>query len=203
MIPVAVGAAMSFKMDLNRKVAVAIFGDAAIEEGVFAESVNFAVTNALPVLFICENNLYSTHTPMSVRQPPSKIFERVSIPEMPAEQIDGNDACLVYEKIKKAVDHVRKLQGPVFIECLTYRVREHVGPMFDYDRGYRSQEEVESWMKRCPVLLLTAQLLKENVLSRDQAQAMQNQWKLKADQAYASALKAPWPDAAVLEEHVY
>ena len=150
MIPVAVGAAMSFKMDQNRKVAVAVFGDAAIEEGAFAESVNFAVTNALPVLFICENNLYSTHTPLPVRQPASKIYERVSIPEMSAQQIDGNDACLVYETLRIALEHVRH-QGPVFIECLTYRVREHVGPLFDYDRGYRTKEEVDAWTKRCPI----------------------------------------------------
>ncbi len=194
MMPVAVGAALSFKMDLNRKVAVAVFGDAAIEEGVAAESINFAVTNALPVLFICENNLYSTHTPLSVRQPPSKIYERFSIPEMQARQIDGNDASLVYEKFKIALDHVRSLQGPLFIECLTYRIREHVGPLFDYDRGYRTQEEVEAWIKRCPISRLTDQLIKENVLSSSQAQAMKENWKLKADEAYEMALKAPWPE---------
>jgi TPP-dependent pyruvate/acetoin dehydrogenase alpha subunit len=194
MIPVAVGAALSFKMDQNRKVAVAVFGDAAIEEGVAAESINFAVTNALPVLFICENNLYSTHTPLSVRQPPSKICERFSIPEMETQQIDGNDACLVYERFKNALDHVRGLKGPLFIECLTYRIREHVGPLFDYDRGYRTKEEVEAWIKRCPISRLTAQLIKENVLSLSQAQTMKENWKLKADKAYESALKAPWPE---------
>lgn len=203
MMPVAVGAAMSFKMDQNRKVAVTVFGDGAIEEGVFAESLNFAVTNALPVLFLCENNLYSTHTPLSVRQPPSRIIDRVAIPEMAAQQIDGNDACLVYEKLQIALEHVRKLKGPLFIECLTYRVREHVGPLFDYDRGYRSKEEGEAWMKRCPVLLLTAQLIKENVLSMAEAQAMKNNWKLKADEAYEKALKAPWPQASEIEEYVY
>ena len=202
MIPVAVGAALSFKMDSNHKVAVAIFGDAAIEEGAFAESVNFAVTNSLPVLFLCENNLYSTQTPLAVRQPASKIFERVSIPEMSAQQIDGNDACLVYEKIKIALDHVRN-KGPLFIECLTYRVREHVGPLFDYDRGYRTQEEVESWIKRCPVALLTKQLIDEKIVTLADAEAMKEQWKLKADAAYAAALKAPWPDVVTLGEHVY
>jgi TPP-dependent pyruvate/acetoin dehydrogenase alpha subunit len=203
MIPVAVGAAMSFKMDLNNKVAVAVFGDAAIEEGVFAESINFAMTHALPVLFICENNLYSTHSPMSVRQPASSIYMRYSIPEMPSQQIDGNDACLLYEKFKIAVDHVRNLNGPFFIECLTYRVREHVGPLFDYDRGYRSQDEVETWMKRCPILHLTSQLINENLLNLAQMQAMKEHWKLKADYAYEMALKAPWPSTSTLEEHVY
>jgi len=142
-----------------------------LKKGFFAESVNFAVTNTLPILFLCENNLYSTHTPLAVRQPASKIYERVAIPELPAQQIDGNDACLVYEKLKMAVAHVRKHQGPLFIECLTYRVREHVGPLFDYDRGYRSQEEVEAWIKRCPISLLSAELIKENILSLSQGQS--------------------------------
>ena len=202
MIPVAVGAAMSFKMDSKPFVAVSVFGDAAVEEGVLAESVNFAVTNALPVLFLCENNLYSTHTPLSVRQPASRICERISVPEMPFQQIDGNDAWLVFEKLQLALEQVRT-KGPVLIECLTYRVREHVGPLFDYDRGYRTKEEVESWMKRCPVELFTEKLIKENIISPAQAQAMKVQWKLKADQAYTAALKAPWPDAAGIEEYVY
>jgi pyruvate dehydrogenase E1 component alpha subunit len=203
MIPVAVGAAMSFKMDKNRKVAVAVFGDAAVEEGVATESFNFAVTNKLPVLFVCENNLYSTHTPLAVRQPPSNIHERFSIPEMQTQLTDGNDACQTYECFKTALDHVRDLKGPLFIECLTYRIREHVGPLFDYDRGYRSQQEVEEWMKRCPVSLLTAQMIKENILSLSEVQAMKDKWRSKADDAYKTALKAPWPDAATLEEFVY
>jgi len=203
MIPVAVGAAMSFKMDSKKSVAVAVFGDAAIEEGVLAESINFAVTNKLPVLFLCENNLYSTHTPLSVRQPASPIYERFFIPEMHAEQIDGNDAVMTYERLKDALEHVRGLKGPLFIEALTYRIREHVGPLFDYDRGYRTKEEVEEWIKRCPVSLLSQQLLKENILNIHQAQMMKEQWKMKADEAYAKALNASWPDAATLEEHVY
>jgi TPP-dependent pyruvate/acetoin dehydrogenase alpha subunit len=203
MIPVAVGAGMSFKMDQNKRVAVAVFGDGAIEEGAFAESINFAVTNRLPVLFLCENNLYSTHTPLSVRQPASPIVERIANTQMKAQQIDGNNACLVYETIKIALEHVRQLKGPLFIECLTYRTREHVGPLFDYDRGYRSREEVEAWIKRCPISQLTAQLTQENILSLSDVQVMKEEWKSKADEAYRKALQAPWPDAASLEEHVY
>jgi len=203
MIPVAVGAAMSFKMDSKPQVAAAVFGDAAIEEGVFAESVNFAVTNQLPVLFLCENNLYSTHTPLPVRQPASKIYERMSIPEMKAKQIDGNDACLVYETLKEALTGIRLLKGPLFIECLTYRVREHVGPLFDYDRGYRTKEEVDEWSKRCPVARLTQELIDENILSSSQVQTMTEEWKSKANDAYAAALKAPWPDTGTLEAYVY
>jgi pyruvate dehydrogenase E1 component alpha subunit len=203
MIPVAVGAAMSFKMDVYPRVAVAVFGDAAIEEGVFAESVNFAMTNNLPILFLCENNLYSTHTPLSVRQPASPIYKRIGLPEMPSQQIDGNDAWLCYENFKTAVDHVRGLKGPLFIECLTYRIREHVGPMLDFDRGYRTQEEVEAWMKRCPVSLLSTQLIHENILSASQVQAMKTYWLKKADDAYAAALNAPWPQEEDLVKHVY
>lgn len=203
MVPVAVGAAMSFKMDLNQRVAVAIFGDAAIEEGVVPESINFAVTNKLPVIFICENNLYSTHTPLSVRQPPSPIYKRFSLPEMPSEQLDGNDVGLLYEKFKIAFEHVRQLKGPVFIECLTYRIREHVGPLLDFDRGYRSQEEVQAWMKRCPVEIFSTKLIQDHVLSVAEIEGMKTGWKLKSDQAYSVALKSPWPQASHLMENVY
>ena len=131
MIPVAVGAAWSAQLDGRQQVAVCFLGDAATEEGVFAESVNFAALKRLPVLFVCENNLYSTSSPLRVRQPPSPIFERVRIPEMSTRQIDGNDAVGVYQAAAEAVTALRAGQGPVFIECLTYRIREHVGPLLD------------------------------------------------------------------------
>jgi pyruvate dehydrogenase E1 component alpha subunit len=203
MIPVAVGAAMSFKMDKKPYVSAALFGDAAIEEGAFAESVNFAVTHKLPVLFVCENNLYSTHTPLSKRQPPSPIYKRMAQPDMPVAQVDGNDACLLYETFSQAVARVRDLQGPVFIECLTYRVREHVGPQFDYDRGYRTQQEVEGWMKRCPLALLSARLIDEKILTHSQVEAMKGNWKASSDAAYMAALKAPWPEESDLQTQVY
>ncbi len=203
MIPVAVGAALSFQMDQSDQVAVAMFGDATVEEGVFAESVNFAVAKRLPVLFVCENNLYSTHSPLNVRQPPSPIYERVKIPEMPCQQIDGNDAGVVYQTMKDAVAKLRQGSGPIFVECLTYRVREHVGPLFDYDRGYRTKAEVDTWTLRCPIARWKKILSQEKIMSVSEIEQMEQKWATAADDAYAAALKSPWPSPDTLLDNVY
>jgi len=202
-IPVAAGAALAFQMDGKKNVAVAVFGDATVEEGVFAESVNFAVTKKLPVLFLCENNLYSTHSPLKVRQPGSAISVRVGIPELPTTQIDGNDAVLVYETLIRAVEYIRKYQMPYFVECMTYRVREHVGPLNDWDRGYRTKEEVEAWISKCPVSRLSKKLIEEKVMTSQEVESEEKKYTKMADDAYALALKADWPDPLTMTELVY
>lgn len=202
-IPVAVGAALSFEMDKKKSIAAAVFGDATVEEGVFAESVNFAVTRKLPVLFVCENNLYSTHSPLSVRQPPSKIFERVRFQEFPTEQVDGNDAVKTYETLRAAIKYMRYCRMPYFVECLTYRIREHVGPLHDYDRGYRTKEEVDDWQAKCPIKRLTKQLTDERIMTHTQIEEEEKKWAKAADDAYELALQSPWPDALSLTENVY
>ena len=203
MIPVAVGAALSFKMDGKDRVAVALFGDAAIEEGVFAESVNFAVTKKLPVLFLCENNLYSTHSPLGARQPPSQIYQRLRTPDFQTCQIDGNDVECVYKTLTQLIENIRRAHMPHLVECLTYRFREHVGPLFDYDRGYRSKEEVDGWMAQCPSKRFSEKLIKEKIVSQSELEAMQLRWKKSADEAYALALNSPWPNPEILVDHVY
>ncbi len=203
MIPVAVGAALSFKMDRKDNVAVSIFGDATIEEGAFPESVNFALAKQLPVLFLCENNLYSTHSPLGVRQPPSAIYKRLSSPDLKTTQIDGNDVELVYETLHRVIEQIRKEQKPQFVECLTYRFREHVGPLFDYDRGYRTKEEVDSWMAKCPIKRFSEKLIKEKILSQTDIDALNLKWSKRSDEAYQRALASPWPDTEELLRSVY
>ena len=202
-IPVAVGAALSFEMDKKKNIAAAVFGDATVEEGVFAESVNFAVTRKLPVLFVCENNLYSTHSPLSVRQPPSRIFERVRFQEFPTEQVDGNDAVKTYETLRAAIKYMRYCRMPYFVECLTYRIREHVGPLHDYDRGYRTKEEVDDWQAKCPIKRLSKQLTDERIMTHTQIEEEEKKWAKAADDAYELALQSPWPDALSLTDNVY
>ena len=203
MIPVAVGASLSFQMDRRNQIAVALFGDAAIEEGIFAESLNFAVVKRLPVLFVCENNLYSTHSSFQVRQPSSPIFERVRMKELKTQRIDGNDAVLVYQTMLNAVEQIRRDAYPGFVECLTYRIREHVGPLYDYDRGYRSQEEVFSWIERCPVTALRKLLLAERVMSEEEILQEERRWQKETDEAYAEALRSPWPSPEEMLKDVY
>ena len=153
-VALAVGSALAFKMDSASRVAVTFFGEATCEEGVFYESLNYASVQKLPVLFACENNLYSTESPLSVRQPAgTELVERVRAFKVGGERVDGNDVVAVYDAAARAVKRIRDGQGPYFLECMTYRWREHVGPMFDHElnRTYRTREEVEEWMTRCPV----------------------------------------------------
>jgi len=202
-IPVAAGAALAFQMDGKKNIAVAVFGDATIEEGVFAETVNFALAKKLPVLFLCENNLYSTHSSLSVRQPSSPIFERVRQPELPTEQIDGNDAVKVFETLTRAVNHVRTKQMPYFVECMTYRVREHVGPLNDWDRGYRTKDEVDAWIAKCPIARLSKTLMDEKIMTLSDIENEEKKYAKMADDAYEFALNSPWPDTLSMTEHVY
>lgn len=203
MLAVAVGAAFSFQMSRDNRVAVAFMGDATIEEGVFAESLNFAILKKLPVLFICENNLYSTHTPLHDRQPPSPIFERISTPELKAQQYDGNEVELVYTKAKEALDECRLGNGPQFIEFLTYRYRAHVGPLYDHDKGYRTKKEVQGWQSKDPVRRYRQELIGQEVITVDEARQMEEFITEQVKESYARALQSPWPLAETLMENVY
>lgn len=148
----AVGSALAFKMHGLDRVAVSAFGDAAIEEGAFHEALNWAVVAHVPVVFVCENNLYSSQSPLSVRQPHGvTIASRAASYGMPAVRVDGNDVAEVRAAAVDAVERARGGGGPSFIETLTYRWRGHVGPEEDAVLGYRSQEEIDSWVARCPV----------------------------------------------------
>jgi len=147
----AVGSALAFSLKKTSNVAVSAFGDAAIEVGTFHESLNFASLKKLPVIFVCENNLYSTQSPLDVRQPPVDIYRRAEAYNIPGFRVDGNDVLEVYGKSMEAVDRARNGGGPTLIEAMTYRWREHVGPNYDYDLGYRNKCELEKWMKQCPI----------------------------------------------------
>lgn len=201
---VAVGSAWAFQMDGLRRVAVCFFGDGAAEEGIFHETLNFAVVKQVPVVFICENNLYSTHTPLDVRQPRGiQIWERARTYQMPARLVDGNDVFAVRAAAQQAVDRARSGQGPSFLEFTTYRWREHVGPNWDYDAGYRSKAEVDAWMERCPIKRATAALLAADLC----APAEIAEWRAAAEDeltdAVAAAKVAPFPAVEHLLDGTY
>ena len=151
-IPVAVGLALAFKIKRSPSISCAFFGDGAVEEGAFYESVNFAVLHKLPMLFICENNLYSVYSGLDVRQPNSrKIYEMVA--GMGIETNHGNGNCIleVGKKVREAKEKIVSGKGPQFLEFDTYRWREHCGPNYDNDIGYRSEQEFKEWQKRDPL----------------------------------------------------
>jgi len=146
-IPVAVGFALALKRSKSDRVAVAFFGDGATEEGVFAESLNFASLQKLPVLFVCENNYYAIHTPITRRWATNRLCERVETYGIPAHRVDDSDVFDLRTLAAGAVARMRHGEGPSFIECRTYRWREHVGPNEDYDQGYRARDDFNRWLK--------------------------------------------------------
>lgn len=191
---VAVGSALAFTMDRQDRVAVTFFGDGTVEEGIFHETLNFAVVKKLPVLFVCENNGYSTHTRLDVRQPPDvSIHMRASSYGLPSQVVDGNDVFAVYEAAQAAVEACRTGAGPAFLECTTYRWREHVGPLWDYDKGYRSKAEVDSWIARCPIERATTRLVRTGGCTPAEVEAMTRASQAEVDHAVAAAKAAPFP----------
>ena len=194
-IPVGVGAAMANHLHKNGKVCCVFFGDAAVEEGVFHESANFAVVRNLPVLFVCENNLYSVYSPLNVRQPEGRqIWKFASGYGMPSAHGDGNDALDVFDKTHTALEHIRRGGGPYFLEFATYRWREHCGPNFDNDLGYRTEEEYLAWKERNPLKLLESQLLGEGIVRRGDIKEMEVNIQQEIDQAFNFAEESPFPD---------
>ena len=154
----AAGYAYAMKLRKSYGIVASFFGDGATEEGVFAETLNFAVLKKLPLLFVCENNGYAIHTHQGQRQGKPDIRARAEAYGMPAERLDGSDLFGLIEKATEAVAAVRAGGGPRFLEVTTYRWREHVGPSGDYQLGYRSLAECEPWVKADPVRLLGQEL---------------------------------------------
>jgi pyruvate dehydrogenase E1 component alpha subunit len=157
-VPIAVGYALALKREGKGRLAVAFFGDGATEEGVFHESLNFAALHKLPVLFVCENNGYAIHTPLSKRWATNRLCERVATYGIPAHKISDSSVLNLWQLASDSYSSIRQGSGPIFIECQTYRWKEHVGPGEDYDAGYRTRDELLPWMEHDQVKLIGAQL---------------------------------------------
>jgi len=156
------------------------------------------------VLFICENNLYSVYSPLKVRQPSGRnIYEMVEAMGIESDCGNGNDAVEVYEKVSSASEKIRSGNGPFFFEFNTYRWREHCGPDFDNDIGYRTQDEYRSWKEKDPILLLEKKLLDNSVISPEEIHSMEKNLQYKVDKAFDFAVKSPFPDAKEVFTHVY
>jgi len=192
-IPQAVGFAYARKLQHKDTVVASVFGDGAIDEGVFHESLNFAALKALPMIFICENNFYAIHTHQSLRQKLANICERARVYGMPAEQIPDNDALRIYEKVSEAITRLRGGEpGPFFFECLTYRLKEHVGPNEDFHLGYRSRAEAEPWIEKDCVKRLG------HKLKPDQRHKIEAEVEAEIREAFAFAEQSPFPKVAEL-----
>lgn len=153
-IPMALGFALACKRQENGQIVVCFFGDGATEEGAFSESLNFAALHKLPILFVCENNGYAIHSPLSSRWATERLLERVETYGIPTSLNEDGDVIAIRRQAAAFVDLIRGGSGPMFMECKTYRWHEHVGPDLDFHIGYRSEDEVKAWKKRDSVIVI-------------------------------------------------
>jgi 2-oxoisovalerate dehydrogenase E1 component len=183
------------------RVNVAFFGDGAVNNGAFHEGINLASVWELPVIFVCENNLYATEVPFAKATKNPSVASRGEAYGLPGVEVDGNDVVAVYEAAGKAVGRARAGEGPTLLECKTYRTQAHSEGM--RDAGYRTAEEVEAWKARSPIDLFAERLLGDEVVDRAELEQIENEVKALIEEALTFAEQSPWPDPSTMTEHVY
>jgi len=197
----AAGAGYSFKLLKTDRVAVAFFGDGAVNNGAFHEGLNMAAIWRLPVLFVCENNQFATEIPFQYAAGNPSVASRGAAYGIPGVEVDGNDVGAVATAAGEAVKRARSGGGPTLIECKTYRTRPHSEGMGDYT--YRTREEVTAWRERCPIKRLRAELMEKELATEAELNAVDAEIQAEVAAASQAAEKAPWPDAAAATTHVY
>lgn len=192
-VPLAVGAALAAKKDGRGDVGVAYFGDGASEEGCIHESLNFAATFKVPILFVCENNFFSSHMHINLRQPSSAIARFAAAHRVPFEIVDGNDVVAVSRATARLVDRGRAGEGPGFLEAVTYRWRGHVGPSEDVDVGVKRGTELPLWKQRDPIRRLSDALEGTGALTNERYAKLREDVRNEVDREWLRAEEAPYP----------
>src|SRR5207249_3740099 len=190
----AAGAGYSFQLLGTERVAVAFFGDGAVNNGAFHEGLNMAAIWKLPVLFVCENNQFATEVPFQYAAGNPDVASRAAGYGMPGIDVDGNDVLAVQEAAAEAVRRARSGRGPTLLECRTYRTRPHAEGMGDFT--YRTREEVEEWKKSDPIGLWRRRLVSAGVAGEAQLAEIEATLQAEVDDAIRFAEASPWPDPA-------
>jgi pyruvate dehydrogenase E1 component alpha subunit len=199
-LPIAVGLALADKLQGRKRVTVCIFGDGAVAEGEFHESMNLAALWQLPVLFLCENNLYAMGTELHRHQSQPDLRRKAQSYAMTAEQVDGMDVLATEAAARRALEAVRTMREPYFLEALTYRFRAH--SMYDPEL-YRDKKEVEEWKKRDPIALFTAALREQEQLNETELEAIESEVAAEVADAVSFAEQADCEPVADLLTDVY
>jgi len=199
-LPVAVGLALAEKMQAGRRVTACFFGDGAMAEGAFHESMNLAALWKLPVLFCCENNLYAMGTALERYESQTNLCTKAASYNMPAEAADGMDIVAVHEAAKKAAALIRSGEGPAFLELRTYRFRAH--SMYDAEL-YRQKAEVEEWKTRGPIHTFTARLKADGKLAEAEYLALDSAATAEVAAAVAFAEAGTWERVEELLKDVH
>jgi pyruvate dehydrogenase E1 component alpha subunit len=199
-LPLAVGMALADKMRGLDRVSCCIFGDGAVAEGEFHESMNLAELWQLPVLFVCENNLYAMGTALELTESETDLVHKAEGYKVPGAAVDGMDVVAVEKAAREALGQIRSGKGPYFLECQTYRFRAH--SMFDAQL-YRDKQEVEEWKKKGPILTFTERLRSEDLVSDDDIQDMEDEIEAEIDRAVKFAEAADLESVDDLTKFVY
>ncbi len=201
-IPLAVGTALASTLQRKARVSVAFFGDGALEEGTTHESLNLAAHRRLPVLFVCENNLYASHLSLRERRAEDNIPQTAVAHGMPGFAVDGNDVVEVYRAAQAAAEQARGGGGPSLLECRTYRWRGHVGASWDLDVGVKRKDELGEWLRKDPIVKLRDRMTDRGSPPR-LFEEIQQDVKREVDAALTFARTSPYPDPDDLYKHVY
>lgn len=200
----AVGAAMAAKLQNLNDVGVAYIGDGAVEEGVVHESFNLAKIQNAPILFAIENNLFSSHMHISLRQPNDKISRFAVANEIPYELVDGNDVVAIFSAAKKQISDMREGKGPRLLELITYRWYGHVDWREDIDVGVnRSIEDLENWKLRDPIKRLCDSMIEEGIWSKEEHDKLGKDIDNKIFEAWNKAVKDDYPHSSSTLKYVY
>jgi len=201
-IPLAVGSALASKLRGDHRVAVSFFGDGATDEGHLHESMNLAALYRLPVIFVCENNFYSSHMHLLEHRAEDNIYKLGEAHGMPAVRLDGNDVIAVYRATVDAVNRARNRAGPMLLECRTYRWRGHVGPAWDLDVGVKRKDELEEWLPKDPIARVRAFLV-ETSMRQEEFDRIEQEIRSELEEAVVFARESPYPDEGELLDHVF
>lgn len=202
-LPLGTGTALASKLLHNDRVTVVFFGDGAVDEGTFHESLNFAALKKLPVLYVCENNHYAINSHESQRHSGEGIYQWAKGYGIPSYRIDGNDVLQVSDFAEKAIAGCRDGEGPAFLECLTYRWKGHIGTVDDLGKGYRPKEEYDYWVSKCPIKWFGDYLRSIGVLNDEIETDIHDEIGRQIEEAFAFAKNSPKPLPEDLMNFVY
>lgn len=192
-VAIGVGAAFAEKTRGSDTVVVTGFGEAATDEGVFWEAVNYAALKQLPIVFVCENNRYSTYSPQVNRHAADNLHDRVAAFGVRSHSLFGNDVVGVYRALESAIQAARQQQWPTFIQAYTYRWNGHVGPESDDHVGYRSAEEVAFWKAHCPIRLLEEAMDQADMMDAASRSTVVREVDAEIADAFTFAKASPFP----------
>ena len=203
-IPVGVGLGLSAELKGTNQISCVFLGDGAVEEGAFYESLNFSAVRKLPILYICENNLYSVYSPLSVRQPTNRVIaDMAQAIGVDAFRASGSNLLECHQLLQSSITKIRSGGGPIFLEFSTYRWREHCGHDYDNHIGYRSEEEFLEWKSKDPLNILELKLVNLGGDYQKRIGSIQKDIALEVENAFAFAASSEFPPLNEAYEGVY